>query len=474
MTTLQSSLPGISEKKLVPELPTDRWFWGHLLEARKGMLDLFMRGHREVGSVVRMRFLSLNVYAFHEPEDIHHILVKNASNYRKETKGYEKLRLLLGNGLVTSEGSFWRRQRRIAQPAFQHKYLEKFALVMSQATYDMTQQWEQKAVQGEEVDLAHEMMRLTLRIAGETLLSTDISQETDKFGSALAIALERFNYLATHPLPKIEYVPLPGNIRFWRAKRALNQMTWKLIQERRASPENKSDLLSMFMTARDEETGEQMSDKQLLDEVLTMLGAGHETTANALSWSLYMLSQHPEIREKMAEEVDRVLGDRLPTMADLKQLTYTKQVFQESIRLYPPVWALARKAVEDDVIGGYHIPAGSYLFFSPYAVHRHSKYWENPEEFNPERFTPEALQKQKSQGHSKFAYIPFSQGQRKCIGDHFAMMEGVLVLAILARRFQWSLAPNANIELEASLTLQPKHGMPMHLHKRSIPETSPS
>lgn len=448
-----------------PQWP-GHWFWGHLLDARRDMLGLIMRGRDVAGDILRVPVISTELFFLYDPEAIHRVLVSHAANYTKSTRGYEKLRLMLGQGLVTSEGDFWRRQRRIAQPAFHHQKLAGFANQMSQAAEDWALRWDQKIQQNEVINVAQEMMRLTLRIAGETLFSTDISQNTDQFGKYLTIALEHFNHIVSHPIPKFEYLPLPSNLRFWSALHKLRRMTWALIKERRESGEDKGDLLSMLMLTRDEETGEHMDDQQLLDEVFTMLAAGHETTANALAWTLYLLSQHPDIADRVAQEAERVLGDRSPTMADFKELGYTKQVFQEAIRLFPPIAALGRTAKQADTLGGYHIPAGSHVYVMIYALHRHPTFWDNPDFFDPERFSPAGLEQQKSQGHGRPIYMPFSQGQRKCIGDHFAMLEGVLILAVLARRFKFALVPGTPVEPELTLTLRPKYGLPMRLQQR--------
>ncbi|TNE46151.1 MAG: cytochrome P450 [Deltaproteobacteria bacterium] len=442
------------------------WLWGNLKDVREDVLGFFLKAMAQDEAMLKASFLSINVHLLFDPDAIHHVFVKNAPNYYKGTRGYEKLRHLLGNGLVTSEGDFWRRQRRIAQPAFHKKRLEGFATTMAQAAEDMSLQWEESAKKGEELDLAQEMMRLTLRIAGETLFSTDISKASDDFGKYLSIGLEHFNHIASHPVPKVEYLPLPSNLRFWHALRKMKKMTWSLIQERRKRGEDRGDLLSMFMLARDEETGEQMSDQQLLDEAFTMLGAGHETTANALAWTLYLMTQNPDALEKVAQEADRVFGDRLPTMDDFKELTYTKRVIQESMRLFPPVWAIAKTAREDDVINGYHVSAGTHVYVCNYANHRNPRYWDNPEEFRPERFTPEALEEQKKRGRTNFMYMPFSQGQRKCIGDHFAMLEAVLIFSMLARKFQFQLKPGAVVKPETTVTLRPKDGIPATLRLR--------
>jgi len=412
---------------------------GHMKMLRENSLGLFQRGLKEVGDVARIRMMHIYLYAVYHPEHVRHVLVTNLNNYRKQTRGYAKLRLLLGDGLVTSEGEFWRRQRRIAQPAFARSAINGFAQTMIEATQQMLARWDKDGL--ESVDLSDEMMRLTLNIAGQTLFSCDLSDQGDALGHAVEIVLTRFNDLVSSPIPHLEKFPTRKNREFNRARKTMDELVYKLIDERRNAKSEIHDLLSMFVNTRDEETGEGMTNKQLRDEALTMLLAGHETTANALNWTFYLLSQHPEILEKVEKELEEVLGGKAPTLAQLKQLTYTSQVFKESMRLYPPVWILARRAEEADVIDGYHIPKGAYVIIPTQSIHRHPDIWENPDEFIPERFSPERLEEKKALGYTKFAYFPFSAGQRKCIGDHFATMEGLLILSTVLQRYRLTLKP---------------------------------
>jgi cytochrome P450 len=427
---------------------------------------LFVKVREEMGNIARVRFGPVQTYFVYDPAFVSKILTKHASKYANQTRGYKKLSLLLGQGLVTSEGDFWKRQRRIAQPAFHRERIAGFVGTMAQATADLVDKWDAIAAENGEVEASQAMMELTLRIAGETLFSTDISSDTSEFGNALSYVLEHFNFLVGTPLPYPEYLPLKRNWDFWRAMKILNRVAWDIIQQRRESNEDKGDLLSMLMLARDEETGEGMSDQQLRDEVFTMLSAGHETTANALAWTLSLLAQHPDIAERVAEENTRLLGDRLPTASELKTLTYTEQVFKESMRLYPPVWCIARKAIEHDKLGEYDVRPGQFVFFSQYAIHRHPDHWNDPNTFDPDRFSKEAMDERKQYPHWRYTYFPFSRGQRQCIGDQFAMMEGLTVLSILVRRFRFALAPHANLVPEHSVTLRPKYGVPLLLQPR--------
>lgn len=398
------------------------------------------------------RLNKLIVFVRH-PRFVQHILVTNARNYDKQTRGYSMMRKVLGQGLVTSEGDFWKRQRRIAQPAFHQDQIGSWAQSMTTATKEMLDGWKQQGTS--RVDIMQEMMRLTLRIVGETLLSVDVTKEAAEVGEAVTVCLEHIAFRTRSPLSLPEYIPTPRNVRFRKATETLDRVVFEIIEKRRKG-QPRPDLLSMFMDARDEETGEKMSDKQLRDEVMTMFIAGHETTAMNLTWTFYLLSKHPEALAKLNEELSQVLGGRLPGVADLPKLTYTSAVLKESMRLYPPVPILARNAIEEDVIDGYHIPKNAYILLSPYATHRHPALFERPESFEPERFLTE-------QGAPKNAFFPFSLGQRKCIGDRFATMEAQLIVATMLQQARLSLDPTQSIVLDPSVSLRSAHGMKMRL-----------
>lgn len=466
MSHKQAVNPTQAQVEQVPPLLESSALLGHLHSMRDGWPQLFMRAMHEKGDIVRLRFAMKHVYFLFHPSYVAQVLTRHSDRYARQTRGYKKLGLLLGQGLVTSEGDFWKRQRRIAQPAFHKERIAGFVETFAKATEAMSTRWEDVAQKEQRIDGADAMMALTLQIAGETLFSSDISQSTSAFGTSLSYALKHFSRLVSAPVPYPEYMPTLRNWRFWKSIRTMDRIVWDLINERRKSGEDKGDLLSMLMLTRNEETGETMSDKQLRDEAFTMLSAGHETTANALAWTLYLLTQHPDVADRVAEENQALLGDRLPTPEDLKKLTYTEQVFRESMRLYPPVWAIARKSMQDDEFDGYKIPAGHFVFMSQYAVHRHPVLWEEPEAFRPERFAPEKVEARKQIKDWRYLYFPFSRGQRQCIGDQFAMMEGLTILSILSRRFRFRLAQDAKIELEASITLRPKHGVPMYIERR--------
>jgi cytochrome P450 len=443
-----------------PPLPSGRLL-GHAGPISQDPLGFFLRVREQGGDVVRLRFGPAQVTFLYRPEHVQRVLVDNVSNYIKDTGGYARLRRMLGQGLVTSSGDFWRRQRRIANPAFHHRAIAGFADAMVSAARDRADLWAGSAARGEPLDMAGEMTALTLRIAGETLLGSDISQSSSKLGGALTEALAWYADTVGSAFLFLDYLPTPRNLRFERALGEMKAVVDAVIAERRVEGEPRPDLLGMFMAAVDEETGEGMSDEHLRDEVLTMLLAGHETTANALAWILHLLSLHPEVCRRLEAELERVLGGRDPEMADLPKLTYTTQVIHESLRLYPPVWALGRKAEAEDVIGGHRIPAGEYVFFSPYAIHRHPDLWENPEGFDPSRFAGDGPRGPGGERLHRLAWFPFSGGQRKCIGDRFAMMEAQIILAVLLQRYRLSLVPGHPVVPDPSVTLRPRDGVLM-------------
>jgi cytochrome P450 len=437
-----------------PPSPPGRFLTGHAGEMLRDAAQFLLRAHASYGDVVRLRLGPRVALALFHPDHVYHVLVKHRENYTKQARGYNKLRQVVGNGLVTSEGDFWLRQRRLLQPAFAPAKLAGFAAAMVTATREMTQSWEPVAERGEAIDVADEMMRLTMRIVGETLLGTDVTGEASDVGPALSLVLEEVSRRIHTPWDFRERLPLAGNRRYERALQTLNRSVQKIIDEHRAQSARSEDLLTMLMAARDEETGSKMSDQQLRDEVMTFFLAGHETTAKALTWTFYLLSKHVEVRSRLEREIDAVLNGRSATAEDLPKLSYSKQVIQESMRLFPPVWGLARMTMQDDQIGDVKIPAGSPVLMSQYVTHRHRGFWENPEGFDPGRFLPE-----RSEGRHPYAYFPFGAGPRICIGNHFALIESVLILATITSRWSLNLIPGRPVIPEARVTLRPKHGL---------------
>jgi cytochrome P450 len=411
----------------------------HLARDMLGFMTALRDQH---GDVVRAHLGRRTGVFVADPIIIEHVLVENTRNYTKQTKGYGVLRKLMGNGLLTSEGSFWLRQRRIAQPAFHRERIAGFAAVMQRDAAQAIASWPK----GRPFDVAHELMRLTMRIVGETLFSSDVTREANNIGAAITELLQQAMTRTRSLFQWPDAVPTPLNVRFQRATRVLDREILRIIEDRRRG-DDKPDLLSMLMNAVDEETGERMSDAQLRDEAMTLFLAGHETTANNLAWTLYLLSQHPEIEQALRAEVkgaDDVMG--LPLL---------EAVLKESLRLFPPAWLLARRCESDEVLQGHPVRRDEFVFISQWAVHRHPKLWAEPTRFDPRRFleTPEPT--------PRYAYFPFSGGARKCIGDFFALMEGKIILAEILRRTRLTLAADARVEPQPVVTLRPRYGLPM-------------
>lgn len=440
---------------------------GSFPAAWRDILGLFVATARDHGEVARLTFGPYEYYLVNDPEVVKHVLVDNAKNYTK-SKSYDGLRLVMGNGLVTSEGEFWRRQRKLAQPAFHKDRLASFAGTMVEATEEMLARWD--AAGPRIVDVHGELMRLTLSIVGRTLFGKDLGAEAGEaaeIGEAIRVGL-RFATDHAESLVKLpQWLPTPANVRFARAVETLDTMVFRLIEERRRSKGDEGDLLAMLMAARDD--GNQgMTDRQLRDEVLTLVLAGHETTAVALGWTFYLLSRHPDVERKMRAELAAVLGGRAPRFDDVANLPYTAQVLAECMRLYPPVWIFERCAIGPDRLGDYPIPAGTSIGIAPYTLHRNPRFFPNPEGFDPERFSKEAVA-----ARPRTAYLPFAIGPRQCIGDGFAKMEAMLLLATILPRFQLSLLPGFRPEPEAKVTLRPRE-LPMQIDRREVEDAAAS
>jgi cytochrome P450 len=410
------------------------------------------------GDVAAYRFAFEDRCFVSHPDGARRVLQDNAGNYTKEHGTYDALRKLLGNGLVTSEGSFWLRQRRLAQPAFHRTRIQAMGAQMTRAAVETAERWESLLASGEEVSMFAEMSRLTLQVVGEALFGTALTRARE-VGAAWDVLntqlTERFN--AKRLLPPI--LPTKYDRDFRAARRTLFGTVDGIIAAKRAAGGEGEDLLSMLMHARDEETGEQMSDRQLRDEVVTMLLAGHETTSVALSWTWGLLDLHPDARVRLQEELARVLGGRAPAASDLGQLTFTRAVIDEAMRLYPPAYILTRRVERDDVVCGYRIRKGRVIVMSPLVFHRHPDFWERPDDFVPERWLDADAEKRRP----RFAYMPFSGGPRQCIGNNFATMEAVLILATLSQRFEARLAPGYRLEPTYAVTMKPARGLPVRL-----------
>jgi cytochrome P450 len=414
------------------------------------------------GDVARYRVAHMRIYQVSSPAGVGRLLHDNHRNYSKDVATFGTLKLFLGNGLFTSDGEFWRRQRRLAQPAFHRRRVANFGGLMTEATLAMLERWQARETPGQPLDVATEYMRLTMEVVTRALFSTSVERDIDKIGRAITTLLNDVTFRFTFPFYPPLKVPTPRNRRFLAARATLDGIVYRIIAERRQRPDEHDDLLALLMEARDEETGEGMSDRQLRDEVVTLFLAGHETTANALTWASYLLSTHVAVARRLRAEVDETLQGRIPTASDLPKLPYTRMVIDETLRLYPPAWITNRRAIEDDTVCGYRIPAGATVSISPYVTHRDPTIWENPEGFDPDRFAPE-----RSAGRPHYAYFPFGGGPRQCIGKGFALMESTLVLALMAQRYELHLVPGRRVETEAMATLRPRYGMWMRAHLRS-------
>lgn len=445
----------------MPSPPGESRPWSTVFELRRDPLGFLERIAARYGDIAHLRVGPYKLVVINHPDLFHELLVAKDASFVKG-RALDQARDVFGQGLLTSEGEFHRRQRRLIQPAFHRRRIEAYADAMAADAAAAAERWRD----GETVDVSREMMRLTMRIVARSLFSLDVEEESAReVGRALDALIQAFS-LAPGPLKALlQKLPvLPAERRARQALATLDALVYGLIAERRRAGDaaDRGDLLSLLLAAREEDGGGAMDDRQVRDEVLTLFLAGHETTANTLAWSWYLLALHPEAEARFHAEVDAVLGDRLPGARDLPALPVTRQVFSESMRLYPPAWAVSRKAVEPVTIGGYPVPAGAGVLASQWVAHRDPRFFEDPLAFRPERWTEEF-----EASLPKLAYFPFGGGPRLCIGMGFAKMEGALLLATLGRRWRMRLVPGQRIEPEARITLRPKEGVRVALEKRT-------
>ena len=438
---------------------------------REDLLAALTTLHAEHGDVAGFTF-GKSWVMLRAPEHIEHVLVANNDNYRK-SYDYRLLAVVTGKGLLTNEGDDWARQRRSIQPMFAGRHLDRFAGDMTAAAEHALVRWNRLA-DGARVDVAHEMSALTLDVVGRALFGTDLAGAAAEIGPAVTVGLRTAIGFARVPfmwlVPQwainlgaaiLFRLPIPMLRRIGRATRTLDRVAKQLIDARVAAGEQHDDLLGLLLAARDPDSGAAMSRRQIRDELMTFLLAGHETTANGLAWMWYLLSSHPEALERMCAEADAVLGDRTPEADDATRLPWTAACFQEAMRLYPPAWILERDAIGPDEVGGFAIPRRATVIISPYVVHRNPAVWKDPDVFDPERFLPG-----NAAGRPRGAYLPFGAGRRMCVGAGFAMMEGTLLAAMIARRYIFDLAPGAVVVPEPTATLRPRDGLPMILRRR--------
>jgi cytochrome P450 len=440
----------------VPPGPKGSLVLGVMPEFNRDTLGFITRC-RDYGDVVRARFLYVTSYFLYNPDDIEYVLSTNSRNFIKSMSLRSNFfQRLVGNGLITSEGEFWRRQRRLCQPAFHRQRVSAYGDVMVDYTQRMISSWQE----GETRDIHRDMMRLTLEIVVKTLFNADVSRDADRVGGILSQIVKPFASQATLKWILDNRLPTRGHARFHARAKEVDDVVYRIIAERRASGRDEGDLLSMLLQAQDED-GSQMTDKQLRDEVMTLFLAGHETTALTATWAWYLLGLHSKAEKKFHAELDEVLDGRAPTFADLPRLKYTEMIAKESMRLYPPAYGVGRQNIKECEIGGYRVPAGTQVFAFQWVTQRDPRYFDEPESFYPERWTEEF-----EKGLPKYAYFPFGGGPRVCIGNSFAMMEIILILATIGRRFRFPLVSDRPVELYPAMSLRPRSGINVAVENR--------
>jgi cytochrome P450 len=437
-----------------PPGPRTHYLIGSFPFPKADLLRLLPSWARRYGDIFYFRAFGFHLYFLNHPDYFEYVLVSNSRNFIKG-RSVQASRCFLGNGLLTSEGDFWLHQRHLAQGAFHRHCISEYGSVMVDCTQRMVAGWHD----GEVRDVYQDMLRLCMDIAARTLFGADLARQADEVGAAIETVLEEVTG-GVMQLPFLVKLPTLGNLRLRRAVRRLDKVVWGMIHQRRNSERSKDDLLSLLLRAHDD-GDTQMTDQQLRDEVITLFLAGYEPCAVALSWTWYLLSQHPEVEAKLWEELRTVLAGRPPGVADLPQLRFSEKVMKESMRLYPPAWIISRETVSECEIGGYRVPAGTQLAMSAWVTHRDGRYFADPEVFNPDRWTDEL-----TAPLPRFAYFPFGGGPRLCIGAAFTMTETVLLLATIAQRFRFSLLRGHPVTPEPAITLRPKQGIRVVVRER--------
>ncbi|HKV38948.1 MAG TPA: cytochrome P450, partial [Blastocatellia bacterium] len=453
----QNMSVAVAPKAAFPPGPKFRFPASSLVRFKRDPLAFLTWLAREYGDVAHFKLGPNNIFALNNPNYIRDVLVTNNKAFKK-SRGLQVAKRFLGEGLLTSETEFHRRQRRLVQPAFHPERIAGYAQTMIDYGTRLADRW----TGGESLDIAAQMMELTLAIVAKTLFDADVEGEAGEIRDAITRIMRMFTFTLNMPFAELfERMPFGPKARFERARARLDATIYRIINERRKGGVDRGDLLSMLLMAQDEEDNSQMTDLQVRDEAMTLFLAGHETTANALTWTWYLLSQNPGAESKLHEEIDSVLGGAPPSPSDFRKLVYTEMVFREAMRLYPPAWVMGRQALADYEIGEYVIPAGSTLLMSQFVMHRNPRYYSDPSDFRPERWTPEARA-----ALPRFAYFPFGGGSRTCIGEDFAWMEGVLLIATIARKWRMRLVPGQHVTTRPLITLRPKDGVRVRLERR--------
>ena len=443
-----------SSRRQAP-MPPAKFPLGHLGALKKDPFALFLRCRAEFGDVVRLKLYYINAYLLSHPDHVHHVLQKKQPLYDKDLEPLKRLKPILGEGMVTADGAAWKHQRDVARPAFHNREVQSFGPVITGVAGDMIERWRSVAAEQGVLDMHQEMMHVTLRIASKALFGVDLEAEAEESSALLnmtmAAGLKRMNALIATPM----FLPTPNNRILSASRRSLERMIDQIVQRRQADGPPREDLLNRLLDDHGAHDRAGRS-RQFYDEAITILLAGHETTANALSFALHLLGRHPAIATKLREETRQIIGTRPAEFGDLPSLSYTRMVLDEAMRLYPPAWIIDRNCTENDEIGGYGIKKGSLILMSPYVIHRHPAFWPNSERFDPERFA-----KDKGQDRPRHAYFPFGLGPRVCIGTSFALTEAVLVLASLVNMFDVEPVAGHVLKLDPNVTLRPQNGLPM-------------
>ncbi len=431
-----------------------RPFWLQALGALRDPLR-YLTGNARYGGIVRLR--SDKAYQINDPEYVGHVLQGNHLNYGKGPRYRKVLAPLFGNGLPNSEGEFWRRQRRLMQPAFLRKHHEMFAATMADSTHEMIERWKAAARAGKRLNVREEMMALSLKSLLRCVFGQEQPDDLEAVGQALLDIQNEINLAeAFNPFRLPDFVPTPGRRRIQRALDTIHPFIARIVETRRTRGPSETDVASLLVYARDPETGAEMAEGQLRDEIVTIMATGHDSVSEAMTWTLYLLGKHPAVYRRVAEEVRSLPGNESPDPDLVAKLTYTKMTLEESMRLYPPIWGMMRTAISDDSIGGCPIRAGTRVLIAPFVVHRLPSIWPEPERFDPERFTPE-----RSAARHRFAYFPFGAGPRQCLGASFAMLEMGLILALLLNAFDLEVEDGPEVRPVPRVSLKP--GRPIWL-----------
>ena len=448
----------MAHNKTVPQVKGD-FLLGNLRQMIASPLQAFYDWQQEYGDLVSFRLAARQFYLFSHPKLVEQALIRQSDVFVKiyNPEKPTGLALILGQGLVTSQGDLWQRQRRLMQPVFQRSNVTTLLPQMVIAGNNMLGRWRQMG-EGAQVNLSGEMMRLTLEVITQTMFSTSVLDKIEQIAPSLETLLRYAARTIANPLTLPLYVPTPANRKFKQALGIIDDVIYGIIDQRRAAPWDQNDLLDMLLKARDDNSGEKMTDRQVRDEVITIFSAGHETTANLLSWTLYLLVRHPAALARLREELDRVLQGKIPDAEDLQQLVYTRAVLSESMRLRPPASFLLRKVSKDTEVDGYFLKAGRLAIFSIFNLHHHADFWPQPEQFDPERFLVSQ--------NRRYSFIPFGTGERICIGSHFALMESQLLLCMIIQHCDLQLLDSKEVEIEMAITLRPKGGIPVRIKWR--------